>query len=78
VDYLVTFGEILTGNDTGGAEATTYGGYVVGAGDNYVDYYLDFGRDLVMLYTTLPSVAVSINVTGIAMCPGEMTITRLI
>lgn len=78
MEYSTSLGWAVTGNDTGYVDDQNYTGYVAGAGDNYVDYYIDFVRDLVANYFTLSSVTVNIEADAISMVKGDLTITRLI
>lgn len=78
MEYSTSLGWAVTGNDTGYVDDQNYTGYVAGAGDNYVDYYIDFVRDLVANYFTLSSVTVNIEAEAISMVKGDLTITRLI
>lgn len=78
VDYSQSIGRIVTGNDVGYVDDQNYTGYVAGAGTDYVDYYIDFVRELINNYYTLSSVNIGITVQAISMVQGNVTITRLI
>lgn len=78
MEYSTSLGWTVTGNDTGYVDDQNYTGYVAGAGDDYVDYYIDFVRDLVANYFSLASITVNINVEAISMVGGTLTITRLV
>lgn len=77
-DYSVSQGWTVTGNDINYVDDQAYTGYIAAAGSNYVDYYVDFLRDLESNYFTLNSVQVTLNVEAISMVEGSLTITRLI
>lgn len=68
----------ISGNDVNYVDDQNYTGYVAGAGDNYVDYYIDFLRDMAANYNTLSAVNVTIVAQAICMTEGTLTITRLI
>ncbi len=76
--YTASLGWTVTGNDVGYVDDQNYTGYVAGAGNDYIDYYIDFTRDLMSNYFTLSSINVNIQVQAIAMVEGTLTITRLI
>ncbi len=78
MEFSRSQGWTVTGNDTSYVDDQNYIGYVAGAGTNYVDYYIDFTRDLISNYFTLSSVNVTIKVEAISMVDGNLTITRLI
>lgn len=77
-DYTISEGRTITGNDLGYVDDQNYTGYVAGAGTNYVDYYIDFVRDLISNYNTLSTINVAIVAQAICMTNGTLTITRLI
>lgn len=78
VDFTRSQGGSVTGNDVGYVDNQNYTGYVAGAGSNYIDYYIDFVRDLISNYYALTSINISINVQAISMTSGVLTIERLI
>ena len=78
LEFSASQGWTVTGNDVNYVDDQNYTGYVAGAGDDYVDYYIDFLRDLQANYFTLSSVNVGITVEAISMVKGNLTITRLI
>lgn len=76
--YTQSLGWSVSGNDVSYVDDQNYTGYVAGAGENYVDYYIDFTRDLISNYFSLSSISVVIEAQAIAMVDGNLTITRLI
>lgn len=77
VAYSASVGWIVTGNDTGYVDDQEYTGYVAATGSNYVDYYIDFLKDIQMNYNTLNSISASVEVEAISMVDGTLTITRI-
>ena len=78
LDYSASVGWTVTGNDTGYVDDQEYTGYVSATGSNYVDYYIDFLRDLEINYNTLNSVQASVTVEAISMVDGTLTITKVV
>lgn len=76
--YSQSIGCTVTGNDVGYVDDQNYTGYVAKAGSNYVDYYIDFVRDLISNYFSLSSINVTISAQAVAMVSGTLTITRLV
>lgn len=76
--YSASLGWAVSGNDLGYVDDQNYTGYVAGAGSNYVDYYIDFVRDLISNYYTLWSIDVTIVAQAISMTNGTISITRLV
>lgn len=76
--YTQSLGWTVTGNDLSYVDDQNYTGYFVGTGADYVDYYIDFTRDLIANYYTLNSINIEIEVQAIAMVQGNLTITRLV
>ena len=78
LEYSTSLGWTVTGNDVNYVDDQNYTGYVAGAGDNYVDYYIDLSRDLISNYFGLSSINVAIRVQAICMTNGNLSITRII
>ena len=76
--YSASLGWTVTGNDTGYVDDQEYTGYIAATGSNYVDYYIDFLRELTSNYYTLSSVQASATVEAISMVEGTLNITRII
>lgn len=77
-EFTQSQGATVSGNDVGYVDDQNYTGYVSGAGADYVDYYIDFLRDLISNYYALSTVTVTINAEAIAMVSGQLIITRVI
>lgn len=75
--YSASIGWTVTGNDIGYVDDQEYTGYVAEAGSDYVDYYIDFLRDLAGNYYTLSSVQVTVEVDAISMVDGTLNITKV-
>lgn len=78
LEFSASQGWTVTGNDTGYVDDQNYTGYIAGSGDGYVDYYIDFQRDLMSNYFALSSVDVTISAEAVSMTKGTLTIVRLI
>lgn len=77
-DFCASQGWTVTGNDLGYVDDQNYTGYVAGSGSNYVDYYIDFVRDLISNYFALSTINIAILVQAISMTKGNISITRIV
>lgn len=77
-EYTSSVERTWSGNDLGYVDNQNYTGYTAEAGEGYVDYYIDFIRDLMANYNTLSTIAITIEAEAISIVEGNLTITRLI